>query len=255
MREGSGAAMPDHRIDGRREGAIRRLGDSRHLPALQRLALVEELAADVEGLAVRLEAGGLPPLEARRRALELLAPSPEAVDELEQLHGLRQSREWWPAGVLALAGGCAVLWGVPPGPGMVTLPVAVAGAVLGAGTLRLVRLGWSGLGEDAPEWHRSLRVHLAGLVVLWSATLLGVAVALHHWLEARGADAVAPLGPEAAGGLATLLHPALGLLTLGTAVTLAAVVHLTLLVPRVAGRLQARDAVEEILQILLQGSR
>lgn len=255
MREDVRVVEPDLRLASAREGALHRLGHSMHLPALQRLALVEELASDVEGLAGRLEAGGLPSAEARRRALQVLTPSPEAVSELEQLHGRRRPQTSWPTGLLALAGGWLLLWGLPPEPGAVTLPVALAGAVAVAGAAGLVRHGWSTFGEDPLEWRRALRLHLASLVVLWSATLLGSAVAVQQWLGLQAAEPAAAAGAEAAGELLTLVHPLLALFTLGTAVTLVAVVHLTLLFPRVAGRLRSREAVEEILQILLHGSR
>lgn len=285
MHSAPGETAGDRPISRERESAIQRLARSPLLPARQRLELAEELVADVQGLARRLEADGLPPAEARRRALERLAPSGEAVHELEQLHGGRRPRWWgrpdvgsglaegdgvlhcegppregspglrWPTNALALAVGSLLFWGLPPGAGAVTLPLALAMGVAVAGAAALVRQGWPTTGEDAPAWRRALRFHLATLVVLWSAALLGAAVVVDRWLEPLGASIPGAPPQEAAGALGALFHPLLAISAVSTAVTLVALVHLTLLLPRVADRLHARDAVEEIVQVLLQRSR
>lgn len=63
------------------------------LPQPARARILLELAADLEDAHARLRRQGLDEEEARRRAVERLAPSDEALDELVTLHS-RRLRRW-----------------------------------------------------------------------------------------------------------------------------------------------------------------
>lgn len=228
---------------------IERLARTPLLPAHRRLALVEELAGDVEGLALRLESEGIPSADARRRALELLAPSPEAVRELEGLHGVAD-RPWLPP-LLAVGAAALVARILPVGASGTGLLVALATGLTAAGAGELIRRGSSATLDDPARWRRPLRFEVAGVVLVWAATLLAGAWVLHQWL-----GTLAALPPDGhAVAVATLLHPLVALCGVATAVTLVVGVHLALSVPRASRRMRARDTVEQLVLVLLERSR
>lgn len=66
--------------------ALREVERGLAAPLPDRVRILTELEADLEALRDRLVADGLDPAEARRRALEALVPSPEALGELDRLH-------------------------------------------------------------------------------------------------------------------------------------------------------------------------
>lgn len=68
------------------EAELRGVAQSLDLPQPMRSRILLELRADLEDLAAALSAEGVPEAEARRRAVEALVPSPEALGELRRLH-------------------------------------------------------------------------------------------------------------------------------------------------------------------------
>ena len=66
--------------------ALREVEEGLTLPIPERLRILRELQFDLEELWERLVAGGMPPDEARRAALEALVPDPGSLGELGQLH-------------------------------------------------------------------------------------------------------------------------------------------------------------------------
>lgn len=65
---------------------LRALAERLDLPQTVRADIVRELDADLRGLADALEARGIPREEARRRAVETLLPTPEALARLVSHH-------------------------------------------------------------------------------------------------------------------------------------------------------------------------
>jgi hypothetical protein len=68
------------------ERDLRTIADRLELPQPGRTRVLLELAADLEDLEQALVAEGVPPEAARERALAMMLPAAEALEELEELH-------------------------------------------------------------------------------------------------------------------------------------------------------------------------
>lgn len=246
---------------------MERVGRSRVIPARRRLDLAREMAADLHDLADHLVSRGMDPESARQRAARLMEPSDEGIRELEVLHGSLGGRlgarldlllgsgrgapgsRIHPRGVMAffLLFALALLPAVRLGP-----PGGVAGGWISAllvagpallvvlGGLGLARDGWLAEGSDVVRWRFSLRLHLGQLLLLWSGTLLAVALELHHLLGRM------PDGGGTAAMVSTL-YVLVVLTGAALALTLFAGIHLALLIPRVTGARRARDSIQHLL--------
>ena len=248
-------------------GALERVGRSRLIPARRRPDLAREMAADLHDLADHLVSSGVDPEAARQRAARLMEPSEEGIRELEALHGSLGGRlgarldlllgsgrvapgPWiHPSGVMAffLLFAMALLPALLLGPqggvagGWISvLLLAGPAALVLLGSLGLARQGWLAEGSDAVRWRFSLRLHLGQLLLLWSGTLLAVALELHHLLGRM---------PDG-GGTAAMVSTLYVLVVLpgaALALTLFAGIHLALLIPRVTGARRARGSIQHLL--------
>lgn len=70
-------------VAGRPAAMVRTMVDGLSLPLPTRTRLIRELTQDLNGLTRRLVARGVPLDEARRRAIEMLAPDPTTLAEIE----------------------------------------------------------------------------------------------------------------------------------------------------------------------------
>lgn len=211
---------------------IRRIAEELEAPPAARILVAEELAADLEALRRELVARGVPRAVARRRAVDILAPSAEALDELGRLHrplGARlrdRSASPWGRVELALFAGLSlpVLGSYAVGlgrSGMLVTGGSAHGPVAALTALALalaVVLGLGPPGRVAPSG-REAWVGLPALVALPAAAvflaLWGAAWDL-WWTSAVGvADATKPSSlwlawlTESAGTLAMALAGAL----------------------------------------------
>jgi hypothetical protein len=141
---------------------IRRIAEELEAPHAARILVAEELAADLEALRRELVARGVPRSVARRRAMDILAPSAEALDDLGRLHRPlaarlrdRVARPWGRVELALFAG--------------LSLPV------LGS---YMVGLGRSGMLLTGGSAH--------GAVATLTALALGFAVVLGLWGPVRG---------------------------------------------------------------------
>lgn len=129
---------------------LRTVVDGLALPLPTRTRLIHELTQDLDGLTRRLVARGVPLEEARRRAMETLAPDPVTLAEIEALAlpryrrltaGLQPSRlRLVERGALALATVAllALEASALVGAGLLDDPSAFLGPVLALGTLTIV---------------------------------------------------------------------------------------------------------------------
>ena len=204
-----------------------------------RLALIEEVDADVRALQAELERRGRNPVRAREAALRQLVPAADALEELEARHTPRLGR-WAPASgpmdralmlglaaVATLAGVRAVI--ALPGlasPGMTAVlawPQAIVVALLAANLAKAVAQIWIH-GDLRPPQRQSLWARQTGLIV--AAVALGALGAAREgypavdtpdaavWTAVAAWEAVGRAAGFAATGIATAVFGLFGWLAI-----------------------------------------
>jgi len=196
----------------------------------RRLAVVEELAADLEALEDELVARGLERGKAREAARRRLVPDAEAISALEATHGPDRSRaapivwlrRWERLAVLALTLsltawlGLGALRGIGRGNAFVWIELALVGLLIANWAAAALEL-WVGEDLRRAERRRYERRHAGLLVAAFAAGALGTAVEAYALIELATPTAPLSLVWGAVGRVTStaalgLAAPVLGLL-------------------------------------------
>lgn len=198
-REGD-AGAPEAAADGaqgRRDGdPLERVDADLRVHPRRRLAVVEELAADLEALEDELVARGLERGKAREAARRRLVPGAAAISALEATHGPDRSRaapvvwlrRWERLAVLALTLsltawlGLGALRGLGRGNAFVWIELALVALLIANWAAAALEL-WVGEDLRRHERRRYERRHAGLIVAAFAAGALGTAVEAYALIE------------------------------------------------------------------------